>query len=48
MEVTAKLNNAVISAQKCRLIADMIRKSSAADAVNVLKFTPKKGGSINA
>lgn len=43
MEVTAKLKNAPLSAQKGRLVADLIRNMSAAKAVNVLKFTPKKG-----
>jgi large subunit ribosomal protein L22 len=43
MEVTAKLKNAPLSAQKGRLIADMIRKKDVSDAIDVLKFTPKKG-----
>ena len=46
MEVTARLKNASLSAQKCRLVADMIRKTSVASALNVLKFTPKKGAQI--
>lgn len=46
MEVTAKLRNASLSAQKCRLVADMIRKTPVSTALNVLKFTPKKGAQI--
>lgn len=46
MEVKAKLSSARISAQKLRLIADMIRRKNVADALNVLRFTPKKGASI--
>ncbi|KTD49620.1 50S ribosomal protein L22 [Legionella quinlivanii] len=43
MEVTAKLKNAPLSAQKARLVADMIRKVSVAKALDILRFTPKKG-----
>ncbi|MDI9819613.1 MULTISPECIES: 50S ribosomal protein L22 [unclassified Legionella] len=46
MEVTAKLRNAPLSAQKGRLVADMIRKMNVSDAVDVLKFTPKKGAQL--
>ena len=46
MEVTAKLRNATLSAQKCRLVADMIRNTSVSTALNVLKFTTKKGANI--
>ncbi|KTC65211.1 50S ribosomal protein L22 (plasmid) [Legionella adelaidensis] len=46
MEVTAKLKNAPLSAQKGRLIADMIRNMSVSGAVNVLKFTSKKGAQL--
>lgn len=46
MEVTAKLKNAPLSAQKGRLVADMIRKMKVARAVDVLKFTPKKGAHL--
>lgn len=46
MEVTAKLRNAPLSAQKGRLVADMIRKMSVSAAVDVLKFTPKKGAQM--
>lgn len=43
MEITAKLKNAPLSAQKGRLVADMIRNMNVSSAVDVLKFTPKKG-----
>ncbi|WP_131793008.1 50S ribosomal protein L22 [Legionella birminghamensis] len=43
MEVTAKLRNAPLSAQKARLVADMIRKVSVSKALDILRFTPKKG-----
>lgn len=46
MEVTAKLKNAPLSAQKGRLIADMIRKMKVSKAIDVLKFTPKKGANL--
>lgn len=46
MEVTAKLNSAPLSAQKCRLIADMIRKMDVSAARDILKFTPKKGAKV--
>ena len=43
MEVTAKLRHAPLSAQKGRLVADMVRQMSVSNAMNVLQFTPKKG-----
>ncbi len=43
MEVTAKLKGASLSAQKARLIADMIRRRHVARALDILSFTPKKG-----
>ena len=46
MEVTAKLRGAPLSAQKGRLIADMIRKREVSKAVDILKFTPKKGAQL--
>lgn len=46
MEVTAKLKNASLSAQKCRLVADLIRNMKVSSALNVLKFTPKKGAKV--
>ena len=46
MEVTAKLNGAPLSAQKGRLVADMIRNMNVSSALDVLKFTPKKGAQL--
>ena len=46
MEVTAKLRYARISPQKCRLVADMIRGKPVSNAINMLKFTPKKGARL--
>ena len=46
MEVTAKLRNASLSAQKCRLVADMISNIPVSTALNVLKFTPKKAAHL--
>ena|SRR3990167_1976688 len=46
MEVIAKLKGAPISAQKSRLVADMIRSMNASNALDVLKFTPKKGAGL--
>ena len=46
MEVTASLKNASLSAQKCRLVADMIRTVEVSKAVDILKFTQKKGARI--
>lgn len=46
MQVTAKLKGAPLSAQKCRLVADMIRNKSVTRALDVLKFTPKKGAQL--
>lgn len=46
MQVSASLKNAPLSAQKGRLIADMIRKMDVSNALQVLKHTPKKGAKI--
>nr|MBF0221551.1 50S ribosomal protein L22 [Desulfobulbaceae bacterium] len=46
MEATAKLQSTRISAQKARLIADLIRGASAETAINNLRFMPKKGARI--
>jgi large subunit ribosomal protein L22 len=46
MQVAAKLKNARISPQKCRLIADMVRGKPVGLALNTLKFTPKKGADL--
>ncbi len=46
MQVTAKLKNAPLSAQKARLVADMIRRMNVSKARDVLKYTPKKGATL--
>lgn len=46
MEAIAKLKNASLSAQKGRLVADMIRAMSVSTALDILKFTPKKGAKL--
>lgn len=42
MLVTAKLRYAPISAQKTRLVADLVRKKNVSTALNILQFTEKK------
>jgi large subunit ribosomal protein L22 len=46
MEVSAKLSNAPMSAQKVRLVADQIRGLEVEEALNVLKFSTKKAAAI--
>ena len=46
MRVFAQHNNARISAQKARLVADMIRGKDVARALNILTFSPKKGAEL--
>jgi len=46
MEVAAILRYARISPQKCRLVADQIRGQSVAEALNILRFSPKKAATI--
>jgi large subunit ribosomal protein L22 len=46
MEVTAKLRFARLSPQKCRLVADQIRGKSVADALKILRFSPKKAARV--
>jgi large subunit ribosomal protein L22 len=46
MEVTAKLKSAPMSAQKARLVADIVRNMNVSKALDVLKFTPKKGAKL--
>lgn len=46
MEVTAKLNNAPLSAQKARLVGDQIRGLPVDKALDTLKFSSKKAAVI--
>lgn len=43
---TATLRGVRISAQKARLVIDLVRGKAVEDALNALKFLPKKGASI--
>jgi large subunit ribosomal protein L22 len=46
METRATLRSVRLSAQKGRLVADMIRGQRVDKALNILAFTPKKGAGI--
>ena len=46
METQAKLYGVRLSAQKGRLVADLIRGKSVDNALNILTFSPKKGAAI--
>jgi large subunit ribosomal protein L22 len=46
MDVAASLRHARIAPQKCRLIADLVRGKSVAQALDILTYTPKKGAGI--
>ena len=46
METTAIIRGVHISAQKTRLVADLIRGKSVAQALNILTFTNKKAAGI--
>jgi large subunit ribosomal protein L22 len=41
MEVTAKLRNISLSAQKVRLVVDQIRGKDVQEAINILQLSPK-------
>ncbi|MBM5573960.1 MULTISPECIES: 50S ribosomal protein L22 [Deefgea] len=43
MQVSAVLSNTRLSAQKARLVADLVRGKSVEQALNILAFSPKKG-----
>ena len=46
MNVNAKLYGVRLSAQKGRLVADLVRGQPIGSALNILTFTPKKGAKI--
>ena len=46
MEVSAKLSNAPLSAQKARLVGDQIRGLPVEKALSLLKFSTKKAATI--
>ena len=46
MQTFAKLKNARISPQKCRLVADLVRGKPVGQALATLKFMPKKGADL--
>ncbi len=46
MNTTAKLHGVRLSAQKGRLVADLIRGKKVEQALNILQFSPKKSAAI--
>ncbi|HTH95499.1 MAG TPA: 50S ribosomal protein L22 [Rhodocyclaceae bacterium] len=46
METNANLQGVHLSAQKGRLVADLIRGKSVEQALNILTFSPKRGAAI--
>lgn len=46
MKVSAHANSIRVSAQKCRLVADLIRGLNVSSALDILQFSPKKSAGI--
>jgi large subunit ribosomal protein L22 len=46
MEAKSSIRNVRISAQKARLVADLIRGKRVEEALRILRFTPKKAAPI--
>jgi large subunit ribosomal protein L22 len=46
MQTSAKLSNAHISPQKCRLVADQIRGLQVSKAIDILTFSEKKSAKL--
>ena len=46
METTAKVRGVRLSAQKGRLVADLIRGKNVAQALNILEFTQKRAAGV--
>lgn len=46
MQTCASLKGVRLSAQKGRLVADLVRGKKVAEALNILTFCPKKGAGI--
>lgn len=46
MQATAKLSQAHVSAQKCRLVADQVRGMPVERALELLIFSPRKAAKI--
>jgi large subunit ribosomal protein L22 len=46
MEARAKLSYVRLSAQKTRLVADLVRGKGVQEALNTLKFSPQKAAGI--
>lgn len=46
MKISASARGIRVSAQKCRLVADLVRGLPVANALNVLEFSPQKSAGI--